>query len=211
MTSYYDTLGVKPDASPDEIVMAYRKACRQLHPDRSGGNSDKMAAVNRAYQCLRDPETRQAYDATGHDPADQPGKADAAQSLLHDLFAGAISRVDGDPVSWITEQIHQMRTNAAARSRGLRQGIEHLKRQRDRVVTQDGAPNLYQAIIDQRIAAEQAEVEKMAGAMELAELALVQLQSYSYVPPEPSAHSASSNPFESFERSPFAAAWAGIR
>lgn len=46
--SAYELLGVSPDASPDELRLAYRRACRLHHPDR-GGNPDVFDAVQKAW------------------------------------------------------------------------------------------------------------------------------------------------------------------
>ncbi|UXI70393.1 DnaJ C-terminal domain-containing protein [Tahibacter amnicola] len=62
---YYDTLGVKPDASDGELKSAFRKLARKYHPDvsKEAGAEDKFKAVNEAYEALRDPEKRREYDA----------------------------------------------------------------------------------------------------------------------------------------------------
>lgn len=69
MKDYYDTLGVKKDATADEIKRAYRRLAHQHHPDKVSG--DKAAAeakfkeINEAYQVLSDPEKRARYDQFG--------------------------------------------------------------------------------------------------------------------------------------------------
>ena len=64
---YYDILGVKKDASADEIKKAFRKAARKFHPDVSTGAEAeaKFKDVNEAYEVLKDPERRAAYDQLG--------------------------------------------------------------------------------------------------------------------------------------------------
>src|SRR3546814_10303044 len=61
---YYQTLGVKQDASDDDIKRAYRKLARKYHPDvsKESDAEARMRDVNEAYDVLRDAEKRQAYD-----------------------------------------------------------------------------------------------------------------------------------------------------
>lgn len=64
---YYKTLGVKRDASADEIRKAYRKLARENHPDRSKAPdaAEKFSRISEAYEVLSDPEKRKKYDALG--------------------------------------------------------------------------------------------------------------------------------------------------
>ena len=63
--NYYDVLGVKKDASADEIKRAFRKKAHELHPDKSGGDTEKFKKVNEAYQTLSDLEKKRQYDTFG--------------------------------------------------------------------------------------------------------------------------------------------------
>ena len=70
---YYEILGVKRDASDDEIKKAYRKLARKYHPDVSTDpkGEDKFKDVSEAYKTLKDPEARAAYDNLGkHHPGE---------------------------------------------------------------------------------------------------------------------------------------------
>jgi len=58
----YKLLGVPSTATQDEIKKAYRTASLAHHPDRHGGSTEKMQAVNYAYEILSDPSKRQEYD-----------------------------------------------------------------------------------------------------------------------------------------------------
>ncbi|MGQ7273940.1 DnaJ C-terminal domain-containing protein [Marinobacter sp. V034] len=72
---YYATLGVKEDASPDEIKKAYRKLARKYHPDvsKEEGSEDKFKDVGEAYEALKDPEKRAEYDELRKYGANQKG------------------------------------------------------------------------------------------------------------------------------------------
>jgi hypothetical protein len=60
--SYYDVLGVSPDAGPKDIKDAYRRAAREAHPDL-GGSAARFHDVAVAYETLSDPRRRTTYDA----------------------------------------------------------------------------------------------------------------------------------------------------
>jgi curved DNA-binding protein len=64
---YYEIMGVKRDASQDEIKRAYRKLARKYHPDVSmEADADaRFKEVGEAYEVLKDPEKRAAYDQLG--------------------------------------------------------------------------------------------------------------------------------------------------
>lgn len=67
MVTLYDTLGVRDDATEEEIKRAYRKAAMRSHPDRNVGREAAAHAsfqqVKEAYAILSDPEQRRVYDA----------------------------------------------------------------------------------------------------------------------------------------------------
>ena len=73
---YYNVLGVEPNAGDAEIKSAYRRLARKYHPDvsKEAGAEERFKAVNEAYEALRDPARRKAYDqlrARGYRPGDE--------------------------------------------------------------------------------------------------------------------------------------------
>ena len=57
-------MGVPRDADKSDIKKAYRKLARKYHPDvnAASGAEEKFKEVNEAYEVLKDPEKRAAYD-----------------------------------------------------------------------------------------------------------------------------------------------------
>ncbi len=65
---YYELLGVQRGADDAAIKAAYRRMAKEFHPDRNGGckdNEAKFKAISEAYDCLKDPQKRAAYDRFG--------------------------------------------------------------------------------------------------------------------------------------------------
>jgi molecular chaperone DnaJ len=93
VATLYDTLGVKKNASADEIKKAYRKLAAQYHPDKNPGDSsaeEKFKEVQNAYDTLSDAEKRKQYDRFGENgrragPGSDPGNFGGGNFTINDL------------------------------------------------------------------------------------------------------------------------------
>lgn len=70
---FYDVLGVNKSASAADLKKAYRKLAMKYHPDQNPGDAEaekKFKELNEAYETLKDPQKKAAYDRFGHSAFD---------------------------------------------------------------------------------------------------------------------------------------------
>jgi molecular chaperone DnaJ len=70
MADFYKILGVERNASDDDIKQSYRRLAMQFHPDKNAGSKEseeRFKEISEAYDVLRDPQKRAAYDRYGED------------------------------------------------------------------------------------------------------------------------------------------------
>ena len=110
---YYDTLGVARDADEKELKSAFRKKAMKFHPDRNPGDEEaegKFKEVGEAYEALKDPQKRAAYDRFGHaafengggggqSPFGGGGMGDIFEDIFGDMMGGG-RRSSGGTIPW---------------------------------------------------------------------------------------------------------------
>jgi len=86
---FYEVLGVSRSCDEKELKGAFRRLAMQYHPDRNGGDGSfeaKFKEVNEAYEILKDPNKRAAYDRYGHQAFQNGGPQPSGFSSFADIF-----------------------------------------------------------------------------------------------------------------------------
>src|SRR4051812_17749893 len=96
---YYDLLGIQRGADEAAIKAAYRRMAKECHPDRQGGCKNAEAqfkAINEAYDVLKDPQKRAAYDRFGKAAFTNGGGGDPFGNAGFEGFSDIFSTIFGE-------------------------------------------------------------------------------------------------------------------
>ncbi len=122
---YYELLGVSKNADGKELKSAFRKKAMKHHPDRNpddAGAEAKFKEINEAYEVLKDPQKRGAYDQYGHAAFEQGGGAggfgggaggfsDIFEDIFGEMMGGGAGRRGGGARSGGRERGSDLRYN----------------------------------------------------------------------------------------------------
>lgn len=91
LKNYYDILGIKKEATEDDIKRAYRKLAIKLHPDKNHAPAaeDAFKKVTQAYSCLSDGQKKSFYDIFGEEQGangEEPIKPDLTPEQIDEMF-----------------------------------------------------------------------------------------------------------------------------
>lgn len=149
--SLYDDLGVAPEASSAEIKSAFRKLAQKHHPDKEGGDHEKMQVIQHAYDVLSDQMKRDYYDRTGQDGGVPDHKAQAI-SFIAGMFSELIA---GDLYGNIIEQCRNGVTDKGREVdvalKKINSQAEKLDRNRKRVISKSGGHNIFAMVLEAKL------------------------------------------------------------
>lgn len=159
--THYDTLGVPPEATADDIKQAWRREAKKHHPDREGGDPEQMALVNRAYEVLSDPERRSRYDATGQDTDRQTVDQQAREVLLQ-VFSHLLDNEPGGNL------ISAARRVLAENRRGIEGNRGKVEDRLRRIAKQEGKVRVKRGdnLVDMLLAQRKAAAEQQLGQLD---------------------------------------------
>jgi curved DNA-binding protein CbpA len=153
MMILYELLGLKPDASPDEISAAHRAGVKKHHPD-AGGIRDVFESVHRAGLVLRDPVKRARYDQTGEINDEPENELSTITTLLmsaFDRFMGQMGWEYRDAVESMKRMLNQDIANMNQKKREAEDQLKAYEKARKKLKFTGQGYNPICSVMDQRI------------------------------------------------------------
>ncbi|WP_432443632.1 J domain-containing protein [Rhizobium grahamii] len=129
VTNPYEILGVRRDASDDQIKAAYRRRAKSTHPD-SGGDPAAFGRVQKAYELLLDPVRRKVFDDTGYD-VELADPVDLQALIVIEKLVNELTLDEREPGSF--DPLARMRSDLSEEMRKARFSKRELERHAARI------------------------------------------------------------------------------
>lgn len=174
LADHYKTLGVDKKATTAQIKRAYRKRAERAHPDK-GGNTDEMADLNLAWQILGNPARRTLYDQTGSDQAQNSEQE--ILSVIMEAFQDALMKDASHCLNHARKVIAEKHSAVIQQKKQAEEVKRQLLAKRKKITVSQG-DNLWQMMIDSRIANMDGIIAISDHGIEVLEAALKRLEAY---------------------------------
>lgn len=129
MTNPYEILGVRRDATDDQVKAAYRRRAKTTHPD-SGGDADAFSRVQKAYELLLDPVRRKVFDDTGYD-VELADPIDLQALMVIEKLVNQLTLDEREPGTF--DPLARMRSDLSEEMRKARFSKRELERHASRI------------------------------------------------------------------------------
>lgn len=182
MMNPYDVLGISRAATLEDIKRAWRHLCVENHPDREGGDANRMAIINAAYTLLSDPADRARFDATGEIKASDPIEEQARQLILN-LFSQAYNQPhlqeDSDLIFVVVKCVEAHRNGIREARKQHQAKVGRLERYKSKIKGPEA--NFIGWWFDQQLAHWRSNMERMDVDEQIADKALELLRDFRWV------------------------------
>ncbi len=129
MTNPYEILGVRRDATDEQVKAAYRRRAKATHPD-SGGNPEAFSRVQKAYELLLDPVRRKVFDDTGYD-VELADPVDLQALIVIEKLVNQLTLDEREPGTF--DPLARMRSDLSEEMRKARFSKRELERHASRI------------------------------------------------------------------------------
>jgi len=180
----YETLGVAKDADAATIREAYRRKAAAAHPDRPGGSSQEMIAINGAWALLSDEVARERFDQTG-DASRPPPLEVLARNTLAGLFDAACEQLPEhvDVLFAMCRKLSQMQSESqeaiASNDEAIRKATKQMARLKWKAKS---GHNFLAATLEKRIELARRRNASAKRAIEVADLCVKMLEDFEWEP-----------------------------
>jgi curved DNA-binding protein CbpA len=183
--NYYDELGVPTNATNEEIRAAFRRKAKKLHPDRNGGDAEKMARANRAYETLSAPTKRLTYDRTGED-APPPTDKIAQDTVLKNVMEWFTAEHNsGDLIGDVTKRLDYEQRGLLQQTIEGGKVAKRLEKRLKKLKYRGKAHDFLSVSLNFRITQVRQEVERLKDQAAMLDRAKELLKAYEYPPDAP--------------------------
>ena len=180
MNDLYADLGVKRDATPEEIKAAHRVRVKKAHPDNQGSR-EEFEKIQHAYLVLRDPVKRKHYDDHGKEKEPQ---LDAALDIIAHMFNMMLTEDMGEVnyIEAIRASLNNMIAEAIGRKVMSERSIKKFERLKNRFHHKKRGTNFFARALELKIKEQKQSIGRADEVVENAKEALKILNQYEYQP-----------------------------
>ena len=181
----YSVLGIKENATDEEIKKAFRNQSKKTHPDK-GGSAEKFQKVKDAYEVLANPTKRKRYDETGEVDDEIDNREQQILGGIASMFEGIMNENQGNIkyVNIIKQMIlkyTQLESTALQQISNINNRIGFYEKQKNRITKTetDNAPNIFEMFLESSISNLNKQKEAMEANIELIHEAVTRVEIYS--------------------------------